>query len=391
MRKVLAIGWANTKRFLRERSNIFFVFIFPMFIILLLGLMFGGGFDARVGVHVAGEEGPLSSALVSALDGLDDIAVVRYGSSEALTEAVQRGQVNAGVEVPEGYDAALTGGGSAEVGFVARTGDENGMLARETVADVVAAQARPIRAARFVAGEGVSSFGDALAVARVLAAQEPSLTVAYSQAGESVFKDFENLGTFDLGAGSELALFMFLTSMAAAADLILTRRLGVARRMLSTPTSTAVILGGEVVGRFGVAMVQGVYIMLGTLLVFGVNWGDPLGAIAVVVMFALVGSGAAMLAGSIFRNEQQAVGLGILLSLGLAAVGGAMMPIELFPDTMQAIARFTPHYWAIDAFAELVRRGGNILDILPQLGVLAAFAAFFLVLATWRLHRVLTR
>jgi ABC-2 type transport system permease protein len=391
MRKVLAIGWANTKRFLRERSNIFFVFIFPMFIILLLGLMFGGGFDARVGVHVAGEEGPLSSALVGALDGLDDIAVVRYGSSEALTEAVQRGQVNAGVEVPEGYDAALTGGGSAEVGFVARTGDENGMLARETVADVVAAQARPIRAARFVAGEGVSSFGDALAVARVLAAQEPSLTVAYSQAGESVFKDFENLGTFDLGAGSELALFMFLTSMAAAADLILTRRLGVARRMLSTPTSTAVILGGEVVGRFGVAMVQGVYIMLGTLLVFGVNWGDPLGAIAVVVMFALVGSGAAMLAGSIFRNEQQAVGLGILLSLGLAAVGGAMMPIELFPDTMQAIARFTPHYWAIDAFAELVRRGGNILDILPQLGVLAAFAAFFLVLATWRLHRVLTR
>ncbi len=390
MRKVLAIGWANTKRFLRQRSNIFFVFIFPMFIILLLGLMFGGGFDARVGLHVAGDEGPLASALVSALDGLDDIAVVRYGSTEALTEAVQRGQVNAGVEIPEGYDAALTGGGSAEIGFIARTGDENGMLARETVADVVAAQARPIRAARFVAGEGVASFDAALPVAQLVASGEPSLTVTYSQAGESVFEDFENLGTFDLGAGSELTLFMFLTSMAAAADLILTRRLGVARRMLSTPTSTAVILGGEVVGRFGVALVQGVYIMLGTLLIFGVNWGDPLGAIAVVVMFALVGSGVAMLSGSIFRNEQQATGLGILLSLGLAAVGGAMMPIELFPDTMQTIARFTPHAWAIDAFAELVRRDGGLLDILPQLGVLAAFAAFFLILATWRLRRVLT-
>ena len=80
----------------------------------------------------------------------------------------------------------------------------------------------------------------------------------------------------------------------------------------------------------------------------------------------------------------------MLLGIGLAAIGGAMVPIELFPDTMQTIARFTPHAWAIDAFAELVRRDGDLLDILPQLGVLAAFAAFFLVLATWRLHRSLT-
>ena len=36
MKKVLAIGWANTKRFLRQRSNLFFVFVFPILLILLL-------------------------------------------------------------------------------------------------------------------------------------------------------------------------------------------------------------------------------------------------------------------------------------------------------------------------------------------------------------------
>ena len=35
--KILTIGWANTLRFLRQRSNIFFVFVFPVLIILLLG------------------------------------------------------------------------------------------------------------------------------------------------------------------------------------------------------------------------------------------------------------------------------------------------------------------------------------------------------------------
>jgi len=388
--KILTVGWANTLRLFRQRSNIFFVFVFPLLIILLLGVMFGGGFDARVAVAVEGEEGPLATALVDALDALDDVSVERFASSEAATDAVQRGGVTAGVLLPAGFDAALLGGQAVEVGFLTRPGDQNGMLALQAVQEVVAAAGTPIRAARFAAGQGAASFETALPVARLVASAEPSLSVTYATAGESMFEDFENLGTFDMGAGSQLVLFMFLTSLAGAADLILTRRLGVARRMLSTPTSTGVILMGEAAGRFGVAMVQGVYIMVGTLLIFGVNWGDPLGAAAVVILFALVGSGAAMLSGSIFQNEQQAGGLGVLLGIGLAAIGGAMVPIELFPDTMQTIARFTPHAWAIDAFAELVRRDGGLLDILPQLGVLAAFAAFFLVLATWRLHRVLT-
>lgn len=390
MIKILTVGWANTLRLFRQRSNIFFVFVFPLLIILLLGVMFGGGFDALVAVSVEGEEGPLAASLVESLDALDDISVERFASVEAATDAVQRGRVTAGVLIPAGFDAGLLGGEAVEVGFLTRPGDQNGMLTLEAVRAVVAAAGTPIRAARFVAAEGVASFEAALPVAQLIASGEPSLTVTYATAGESVFEDFENLGTFDMGAGSQLVLFMFLTSLAGAADLILTRRLGVARRMLSTPTSTGVILMGEAAGRFGVAMVQGVYIMVGTLLIFGVNWGDPLGAAAVVILFALVGSGAAMLSGSIFRNEQQAGGLGVLLGIGLAAIGGAMVPIELFPSTMQTIARFTPHAWAIDAFAELVRRDGGLLDILPQLGVLAAFAAFFLVLATWRLHRVLT-
>lgn len=390
MTKVFAIGWANTVRMLRQKSNIFFVFAFPILIILLLGVMFGGGFDTRIGVHVAGGGGPLAAALVADLDGLDDISVHEYGSPEALTDAVQRGTVTAGVLIPAGYDAGLMGGEVVAVGFVASPADQDGQLARETVREVVTAQGVPIRSARFAAAQGAGTFDDALAAARMVALQSPSLRVTYATAGESMFEDFDELGTFDMGAASQLILFMFLTSLAAAADLILTRRLGVARRMLSTPTPTAVILGGEVAGRFGVAMVQGLYIMLGTLVVFGVDWGDPVGAIAVVILFALVGSGAAMLSGSVFRNEQQAGGLGVLLGLGLAAIGGAMVPIELFPDTMATIARLTPHAWALDAFAELVRRDGTLVDILPQLGVLLAFATAFVALATWRLHRVLT-
>jgi ABC-2 type transport system permease protein len=387
---VLAIGRVNTLRFLRERSNLFFVFVFPLLIILLLGRAFGGGFDARVGVHVAGDEGPLAGALVEALDALDDISVQRYGGRDEMLDAVQRGWVDAGVAVPPGYDARLRGGEIVDLEVVARP-DPAALLLQESVRGVVADQARPITAARFVEAQGLGAFDEVLPVATAVSSASQRVGVRFREAGEPFFEGFEKLGRFDLGASSQLVLFMFLTSLAGSADLIQTRRLGVARRMLSTPTSAATILGGETAGRLSVALTQGIYIMVGTLVIFGVSWGDPIAAPIVVLAFAVVSTGAAMLMGALFSNDQQAGSLGVLLGLGLAAFGGAMAPIEVFPATMQTLAKLTPHAWAIDAFAELVRRDGSIVDILPHLGVLAGFAAAFLALATLRLQRVLTR
>jgi ABC-2 type transport system permease protein len=58
---------------------------------------------------------------------------------------------------------------------------------------------------------------------------------------------------------------------------------------------------------------------------------------------------------------------------------------------MTTVAHITPHAWALDAFAELVRRDGAVVDILPELGVLTAYAAVLLLLAGWRLRIALTR
>lgn len=48
-----------------------------------------------------------------------------------------------------------------------------------------------------------------------------------------------------------------------------------------------------------------------------------------------------MLMGATFSNDQQASGIGVMLALGLAALGGAMFPIDLFSPTMKTIAHVT--------------------------------------------------
>ena len=68
-----------------------------------------------------------------------------------------------------------------------------------------------------------------------------------------------------------------------------------------------------------------------------------------------------------------------------------MLPLELFSPTLRKVAHITPHAWALDGFAELVRRDGDTLDILPELGVLALYAAVLIGLAAWRLRIAITR
>jgi len=133
-----------------------------------------------------------------------------------------------------------------------------------------------------------------------------------------------------------------------------------------------------------------VLIAIATWVLFAVSWGDPVGALALLLAFALVTTGVAMLAGAVFRNDQQASSVGVFLGLGLGALGGCMLPLDLFTGPMRTVAHITPQAWANDAFAELVRHDGNVVDILPNLGVLLAMAVALLTLASWRLRKVLT-
>ena len=258
-------------------------------------------------------------------------------------------------------------------------------VVRATIAEVM----MPVGAAQYASSETDATFELAFETAETISTQTSGVAVDVTTMGEAIFPS--SLGRFDLGAASQLILFVFLTALTGSAALILTRQLGISSRMLSTPTPVSSIVVGESAGRFGVALVQGVYIMVMTLIIFSVNWGDTVGALLILIVFSAVGAGAGVLVGSVFKNDQQAGGISVVLALGLGALGGCMFPLELFPPTMQTVAHVTPHAWALDGFAELVRRDGSVVDILPELGILAAYAIVLLSLASWRLRIAITR
>lgn len=384
MKNALTIAGVNVVRLTRDRVGLFFVFVFPVLLILLIGVAFGGGFTPVLGLYWDGK-GQLAADLVERLRNTDNLEVRRYDDLDELTDGVQRGLIQAGVFISSDYDDVVRSGGVAGVAYLATPGQFSVAL-RTTVDSAVADQVALAKAARFSASELGVALDEAFAQAGQVARTAPKVAVRTSVAGD---RPQEGGGRFGLGAASQLVLFVFVNSLAGAAALIQSRRLGLSRRMLSTPIRAGTILLGEGLGRFAIAMIQGSFIIVFSSLLFGVEWGNLIGATALIVAYGLVCTGAAMLAGASLKNENQAGAL-VPVGLGLAALGGCMVPLEIFSPTMQKVAHLTPHAWAIEGFTKLIRTGAGLPGIGLQLAALTGFGVVLLTIASWRLRRALT-
>ena len=382
--KVLSMVRTNLVRALRDRTALFFSVLLPLILILVLGLTYGSGASLRVGL-VDADGGPLAADLAAAIQKSPGVAVDlrRYQTVDELRDASSRGIVEVALAIPAGYTAALEGGGSAALTFF--TPPTQLALAARTIVDrAVADQTALVRATQFAVKTQGAGFSAALAGAQGLQEQVPGVAVTVQPVNAA-----STGNGFSAGAQSQLVLFMFLTSLTGAVELVLTRQLGVSRRIFASPTGATTIIVGESLARIAFALAQGAFIVGASAVLFGVSWGDPVSLAAVVLGFSVVAGGAAMIIGALAANPSQAGALGPGLGMLLGLLGGAMVPLEVFPPAMQAVARLTPHSWAMDALAVSSQPGNSVVDILPQLGVLALFAVVFFAIATVRFRRVL--
>ena len=385
--KVFAIASKSLLRIRRDRTALFFTLLLPFAIILIIGLAIGGFSNTRVPVGVihAGA-GPLTTDLVKRLDRAP-LLLRTYTSEDKIRRDVRRGAIVAGVVVPEDYDAAVRSGKTVDVTFVSDPAHGFPAAIRSAVQAAVSGQGAELEAARFASAHTHKPFDATLAQARRVEAIVPGIGVKSETIGRAYRNRITIPSGFEYTAPANLVLFVFITSFAGSAALIESRRLGVARRMIGTPTSARAIIGGETAGRFAVAALQGVYIIALGVLVFRVSFGNPLAAAVLVLLFSLVATAFAMLAGSVLSTPEQAGSIGPIAGIGMGMLSGCMWPRFIMPPFMQNLGHLFPQSWAMDAFIKLISDHASIAQILPQLGVLAAFAAVLLPLATWRLRR----
>jgi ABC-2 type transport system permease protein len=161
-------------RLVRDRSNIFFVFVFPLLLIVLIGAQFGGeGTPPRLAVSA---QGTLADQLVDRIDAIDNLEVDRYDTAALVSSAVARGEASAGLVLPMEYDQVLRAGGrqGMVIDFISPP-DGSGALLQSRILPVLSEENQRLVLADFVRLITPTEYGAAVAQVDALLATIPPL------------------------------------------------------------------------------------------------------------------------------------------------------------------------------------------------------------------------
>jgi len=364
MKHALHIARADLRRNLRSRETLVWVFVMPLVFFYFIGSVtggFGGSGEAKTRLVLSVGENP--GFLLERLEARlaeRNFELQRAASAEEFAAATLRLAVPANFtqQVQDGVPTKLVLGGRGE----GLSGDYSSLqvqrAAYTVLADVIA----------------VSELSGTLAPQELakLDLHPRALSVELSNAGErkTIPRGFEHTipGTLTM-----FTLIVMLTS--GAVGLVIERREGLLRRLAFAPMSRAEIVLGKWLANLGLGLIQVGWGMTAGALFFGVRWGPALPMIvALMFAWAALCASLGLLSGSLARSEGQAIGLGVLASNVLAALGGCWWPIEVAPKPMQQLANFLPTGWTMDALHKLVSFGLPASSALPQFALLALFA-----------------
>jgi ABC-2 type transport system permease protein len=397
MRKIIALSWKNSIVRFSGRSEILFFIILPVLFTFLLSGGAGaqgeaGEPDTRLPLLVIDEDRSPESAQFLALlqsstvvnsqllNGKQaEITIQESSNPRLIIPAGSGGKLNQGMVV----DLALQTGNSAD-----------GPLIAQAVSAAGAAFSRPYLAASLstaVASQEQAFisktkeqayFQEGLKLARALDEKSPARLIETQPTGHSGTDALDPVAFQSIG---QLVTWVFIPLLGLSGLLVYERSNGTLRRLFITPTRRRTYLTGTLFGQVVLALVQMALLIGFGMLFLDVNWGQsPVALVLLLICFALAAAGLGTVLGAFARTPGQAANLSIMIGMSCALLGGAWIPMELFPPTVQMVVKLLPTTWAMQGLIDLVIRGQGAVAILPESAVLLAFFALFLFIGVRR-------
>ena len=216
----------------------------------------------------------------------------------------------------------------------------------------------------------------------------PGLSMPYTTREEAVTagRNIQYNGYAHAFAGMVVQFVLFL-GIDVGIGLLQQRQRGLWKRFRAAPLSRGVLLGSRAVSASILAFLVVQVNFLFARLVFGVRVeGSMAGFLGVSAAFALMTAGFGMLVATIGKTPEATRGLSIFATLIVVMLGGAWIPMFLFPQWLQKLTVVVPTRWAMDGLEAMTWRGLGLEAAWAPIAVLLGFAALFggLALARFR-------
>lgn len=386
-----------------ERSVLIFQLIMPLVFTFVIGQAIGdmgsgeSSTTATWALAVANEDtGSLGTVLVEnlAADPTLEILVV---TAVSLPATIEDEEAEAGLLIPVDFSDELQAGNSLALDFYSDPANvQQVQPVEQAVLGAVSKLTGSVTAATishsvaeemglFAAGVNEADYFETAVSTAQTAWQNPPVAVQVNE--DEIAMDSNSIIPQGLNQSSPGMMVMFATfgMMGGAVVLIQERQSGTLRRLVVMPVHKSSILLGKLLGILLTGLVQMTLLIVVAALFFDVPWGNsPVALVLVVLAFALAITSLSMMMAALTKTLAQVNALGTVIVMSISALGGAWWPLDIVPGWMQTIGRFSPMSWAMDGFQDMITRGLGVTAVLPEVGVLLAFAAVFLSIGLWR-------
>jgi ABC-2 type transport system permease protein len=414
LKQILALTWKDLKVFFKDRGAVVMIFVQPFMFILVMSYALSGVFrtgDRPIHILVVNQDkGTQAATILRQLDEMKAFVVETNWEGQPLTQQkveqlIIRGKRNLALIFPPDFSVVL----EQDPGTQERRTEKVLFIVDPATSSQFV---EPIQgtlqgliertAYRAMVPKGVNYLFDQLAYQIPAAEREnfraraeksisdgmigrgtPVITVDRTAPQGMRVKKLPNIYQQNVPGYTIYGIFWIVSLLAFS--VLREKQEGTFRRLLVAPMSRTVMLAGKLMPYYLINIIQ-IAIMLGvSSLLFKMSLGhSPAGLVVVSLAAAATATGLGVFVAALARTEAQIGGLTVLLLLTLSALGGSFIPRFIMPEWLQTIGLVTPHAWALDAYQDLLVRGYGVIEVLPKVGVLAAFALAFFGIGVWR-------
>jgi ABC-2 type transport system permease protein len=355
VRKFYKMFTYNLKMTLRQREALFWLFLFPVLLMVILGFVFGSSGEVKLRIGIVDlDDSTISQGIVEAFQGVD-FFVIETGSEEEERAALKDGDRNGIVIIPEGFGERVMSG---EVGEVITIINQSEISTAQMTSSALNQILDKI-------GQGISEMRGMTGAPQVIEVTE--------EEAEDV-KDFEYV---DFMVPGILAMVIMFSGLAGYSLEIATyREKGILRRIKVSPLSLPTFLSAGIVSVLIFTLLQTALLIILGVLAFNLHMnGNYLYIAAIVIIGALSFLALGFLIASLTKNSRSAGLASQALALPMMFLSGIFFSVEWVPTPLKVIAQCLPLYYLGDAMREVMINSANLLNVWVDIVVLVGMGA----------------
>lgn len=350
---VMVFAKIDTRRLFRDKMAIFFTFLFPLIFLFIFGGIFGQTGSISFDVAIINQSS--SEFAKSFIEGAKDDTFFKIRNDittkQQAEEAMNRSQIDAAIVLPETF-------GAIEKGQRHPSGQATILYAKNN--EQTAQTLVPIMQGVF---DGINE--------GLVGKQAQPFTIKAESTGK------EGLSSFDYLFAGLIGFAVLGMGLFGPTNVFpRMKQRGVLRRYHTTSLKVWQFVVGNILSNSVAALLSVAFMMIVafTLPMFDAHLVGNLFELGLfIILGAVVIFGFGLAIGGWAKNENQAAPLSNLVSFPMMFLSGTFFPRFLMPEWLQVVSGFLPLTPFIDGVRMIMVEGRHLVDILPQVGMLAAW------------------